>query len=74
MSSDLSREMTEMLEFVLIFYCLGNVIFSLFILEDSETISLWLILGVGIGVLHAGLPMDKVNTCIFPIKKSTSNT
>lgn len=68
MSSDLSIEMTEMLEFVLIIYCLGNMVFSLFILEDSDSISIWLILGVVIGIFHAGLPMDKVNNVICPLK------
>ena len=36
MSSALAREMTEMLEFVLIIYCLGNLIFWVYILGSED--------------------------------------
>ncbi|KRX04521.1 hypothetical protein PPERSA_04336 [Pseudocohnilembus persalinus] len=75
MSSDLSREMIEMLEFVLIIYCTGNLIFWIFILEDQEdkSCSIWSILGVVVGVLHAALPMEKVSEFLCKVKNAPFN-
>ena len=35
MSAELSIEMTEMLEFVLIIYCSGTLIFNIFVLNND---------------------------------------
>lgn len=63
LSSDLAVEMTEMLEFYLIIFCFGNVVFSIVIIGNEnlqsltfERVSLSYI-GALIGVLHAALPM-----------------
>lgn len=63
LSSELAIEMTEMLEFVLIIFALGNYASMIFILEeDKKTNYLSLaILGILIGVVHAALPMQWVN-------------
>ena len=35
MSADLSVEMTEMLEFSIIIYCAGSLIFSVFVIAEN---------------------------------------
>lgn len=73
MSSDLSIEMTEMLEFVLIIYCLGNLIFWIFILGDYNNLSYWAVGGVFLGLIHAMLPMDMINSKICYVKEAPPN-
>lgn len=64
MSADLSVEMIEMLEFVLIMYCLGMLTFSFFILDSESGVSVFALAGIILGVTHAALPMDELNSFI----------
>lgn len=73
MSSDLSVEMTEMLEFVLIIYCSGSLIFSLCVMGNFSNSGTWSILGVILAIIHAALPMDKINLLIFKVKEAPPN-
>lgn len=74
MSKDLSREMTELLEYALIIYCVSILIFRYIITNDTSTSTTPLIIiGIAIGILHAMLPMDLVNRLIFKVKLAPPN-
>ena len=81
MSSSLSREMIEMLEFVLILYCVNlyyylqasQLIFDYLIIEKKDNISYIGLIGLIIGVIHSMLPMNKLNKKLFPIKPAPPN-
>lgn len=78
MSAKLPIEMTEMLEFFIIIYCSGNVMFQLFIIEHdlATTIKNYPIpfIGLLIGVVHAALPMQLLNEKIFKVPENPPNT
>ena len=73
MSADLSVEMTEMLEFSLIIYCAGAIIFSIFVLSEGSGVSPISVTGMVIGVIHAALPMDYINSIICPVPLAPPN-
>ena len=74
MSIELSVEMIEMLEFVLINYCVGTVTFSLFVLDSESGPSEFAISGMAIGILHAALPMDYINSLLCKVNPAFPNS
>lgn len=62
-SAELSLEMTELLEYVLIIYTLSNFIFSY---EITKIVDYLALIGVFIGIANAFLPMQQINLAIFP--------
>lgn len=77
MSSKLPIEMIEMLEFFIIIYCAGNVIFQVFIIElDVGTVVKNYpipFIGLVIGLLHAALPMQLLNEKFFKVQDNPPN-
>lgn len=62
--------MTEMLEFVLPIFSASNIFFFWFINGEIPIINL---ISLGIGVLHAIIPMQLLNEKWFPLPESTPN-
>ena len=62
--------MTEMLEYILPIFSASNMFFFWYI---QGTINNFTILGLVIGIVHAFLPMQKLNKKIFTIKDSVPN-
>ena len=60
----MALEMVELLELLLPMYCAANILFEFFQSEDARP-SVWSIAGIAIGVIHAFLPMEKLNIAIF---------
>lgn len=65
MSAELSREMTELIEYVLVIYALSNTLFEYFILEHVNNIA---IAGIVCGIVNAFLPMESINKRLFPTR------
>lgn len=65
MSAELSREMTEMIEYVLVIYAVTNTLFEYCIVEKVNYVS---IAGVVCGIINAFLPMESINKRIFPTR------
>lgn len=65
MSAELSKEMTELIEYVLVIYALTSALFEYFILSDVNYIS---IAGVACGIVNALLPMESINKRLFPTR------
>jgi len=55
--------MIELLELLLPLYCSSNILFEFF-MSNSSKISYWAIAGIIIGLLHAILPMEKLNVIL----------
>jgi hypothetical protein len=62
MSAELSKEMTELIEYVLVIYVCTNTLFEYYLLEEVNYIS---IAGVAIGIVNAFLPMEAINKKLF---------
>lgn len=63
LSHNLSREMTELIEYTLIIYSLTNFSFRYYIIGEVGAVS---IAGVVVGVINAFLPMEDINKRLFP--------
>ncbi|KAL4484377.1 hypothetical protein ABPG74_019554 [Tetrahymena malaccensis] len=72
MSSELSLEMTEHLEYFLPIQCLSTLIFYQY--ANGGEFGLSSILGTILGFLHAFLPMQEINERLFQVKDSSPNT
>ncbi|KAL4489887.1 hypothetical protein ABPG72_010786 [Tetrahymena utriculariae] len=72
MSSELSLEMTEHLEYFLPIQCLSTLIFYQY--ANGGDFGLSSILGTVLGFLHAFLPMQEINERFFQVKNSSPNT
>jgi len=59
MSAELSIEMTELLEWVLILYAGSNFLFE-YIFNDGK-VSVWGVIGLAVAVINAFLPMQWIN-------------
>eukprot|EP01016_Furgasonia_blochmanni_P014293 TRINITY_DN17465_c0_g2_i1.p1 TRINITY_DN17465_c0_g2~~TRINITY_DN17465_c0_g2_i1.p1 ORF type:complete len:139 (+),score=11.49 TRINITY_DN17465_c0_g2_i1:65-481(+) len=68
LSVHLSNQMTELLEWILPLYALGNFFFNLRVLDfpDKETLII-----LCIGVVNALVPMEAINKMIFPPRQKT---
>ena len=66
----LKIEMTEMLEFILPIFSISNLFFFYHILGVVSYTSM---IGFFIGVIHAILPMQKINIWLFKIAKRVPN-
>lgn len=62
--------MTEMIELMLPIFSFSNLFFFYFVLED---ISIYTVIGLVIGILHAILPMQKFNEYLFKLESSIEN-
>ena len=58
--------MTEMLEFILPIFSISNLFFFYYILDVISYASM---IGIFISVIHAILPMQKINIWLFKIAK-----
>ena len=63
--------MTEMLELILPLFSGSNMFFFYYI---QGVISIYTIIGLVIGILHAFLPMQELNEKIFKLKEPEPNT
>ncbi|EAS02382.2 phage head-tail family protein, putative (macronuclear) [Tetrahymena thermophila SB210] len=72
MSSELSLEMTEHLEYFLPIQCLSTLIFYQY--ANGGEFGLSSILGTVLGFLHAFLPMQEINERFFNVKNPQANT
>ena len=52
--------MIELLELLLPLYCVSNLLFEFFMGVEAKP-SYWAIAGIFLGIIHAILPMEKVN-------------
>jgi hypothetical protein len=71
LSKDLSNEMIENLEYILLFYAIGNLTFS-YHLFSGVTWQTWLQLVLSI--IYIYLPLQELNEKILPIKSSEVDT
>ncbi|EAS04833.2 kinase domain protein (macronuclear) [Tetrahymena thermophila SB210] len=71
-SAELSIEMTEMIEYILPIYSLSNALFLLYIVGiDYVSVVSWI--SLGIGLIHAALPMQLFNEKMFEIAEAPPN-
>ncbi len=74
LSSDFSKQMIEMMELFLPIFSIGNIVFTyLFKDYSKKDISIITWVTLGIGVLHAMLPMDLLNEKLFKVKLAPPN-
>mmetsp|Transcript_11864 Transcript_11864/g.1811 ORF Transcript_11864/g.1811 Transcript_11864/m.1811 type:complete len:147 (-) Transcript_11864:194-634(-) len=88
LSSHLSTEMTELLEYFLPIYCTANLVFEYLIVKTSEehpsgkvnaiidmyhVSSMYAKLGILVGIVHCFLPMKRLNEILMPLNIATSN-
>lgn len=66
LSKEVSIEMIENLEMIIIWYAIGSITFSWLLFNNVYLLG-WVLLAVGI--LYALLPMQTINEWIFPIHK-----
>ncbi|KAL4483923.1 hypothetical protein ABPG72_013929 [Tetrahymena utriculariae] len=71
-SAELSIEMTEMIEYILPIYSLSNALFLIYIVGvDYVSVVSWI--SLGLGVIHAALPMQEFNEKWFQIAEAPPN-
>lgn len=85
LSSKLSTAMTELLEYFLPIYCIANLVFEYLVIKTREVrpdpsenviIDMWekssiyALLGIFVGFLHAFLPMKELNAYLIPTSKA----
>eukprot|EP01016_Furgasonia_blochmanni_P004483 TRINITY_DN1173_c0_g1_i2.p1 TRINITY_DN1173_c0_g1~~TRINITY_DN1173_c0_g1_i2.p1 ORF type:complete len:279 (-),score=51.93 TRINITY_DN1173_c0_g1_i2:190-1026(-) len=71
LSSKLSVEMTELLEWILPLYALGNFFFNFRMLDVQDPKNFIILM---IGLANAFLPMETINTMLFPPKPKPTQT
>jgi len=70
--AELSREMTELLEFVCVIFAAANFIFYVILHGDQLEFNFFTvvtIIGLLVGLLNAFLPMQAINEKYFPVKE-----
>ncbi|KAL4435368.1 hypothetical protein ABPG74_022851 [Tetrahymena malaccensis] len=71
-SAELSIEMTEMIEYILPIYSLSNALFLIYIVGiDYVSVVSWI--SLGLGIIHAALPMQEFNEKMFEIAEAPPN-
>ncbi|KRX04111.1 hypothetical protein PPERSA_08326 [Pseudocohnilembus persalinus] len=66
LSQQVSIEMIENLEMIIIWYSIGNITFSYLLFGDVDLLG-WVLLGIG--VVYALLPMQEINEWLFPLER-----
>lgn len=73
MGSSLNEGMTDLLEYCAFFYALGNLVFSITLIDSDENEALQdgfhlLIVALALSLANAFMPMESINEYFFPIE------